>query len=103
LFKKYTRLDFQEHGKAHCIKVDLVKRVTADTLLTRLRSKGQRHPDHTRTMIKGDGHDQADAKWILVGGLLRGHNDTPCGRPTPGRPIRRPGVGRLYGVFGVFS
>jgi hypothetical protein len=42
-----------EHGKAHhCIKVDLVKRLTVDTLMTRLRSKGLRHPDHTRNMIQ---------------------------------------------------
>jgi hypothetical protein len=34
---------------------------------------------------------------------LRGHNDTPFGQPTPGRPIGRPGVGRPLGVFGGFS
>jgi hypothetical protein len=28
-------------------------------------------------------------------GQLRGHNDTSCGRPAPGRPIGRPGVDRL--------
>jgi hypothetical protein len=36
-------------------------------------------------------------------GLLRGHNDTPFGRPTTGRPHGRPGVGHPQGVFGVFS
>jgi hypothetical protein len=34
---------------------------------------------------------------------LRGHNDTPFGRPTPGHPIGRPGVSHPSGVFGVFS
>ena len=33
-------------------------------------------------------YDQADAEGIKR--QLRGHNDTPCGRPTPGRPIGRP-------------
>jgi hypothetical protein len=50
----------------------------------------------------GDFHHQADAEWIVIGGLLRGHNDKPCGRPTPGWAIGRPGVGHPYGVFGVF-
>jgi hypothetical protein len=30
----------------------------------------------------GDFHDQADAEWIVFRGQLRGHIDTPCGRPT---------------------
>jgi hypothetical protein len=37
-------------------------------------------------IVQGDFQDQADAKWIVIGGLLRGHNDTPFGWPTPGRP-----------------
>ena len=41
-----------ESGKAHCIKVDLVKRVTSEILMQRLRINGTRHPDHTRTMIR---------------------------------------------------
>jgi hypothetical protein len=34
--------------------------------------------------IKGKFHDQWDAKWIVIRGQLRGHNDTPFGHPTPG-------------------
>jgi hypothetical protein len=30
----------------------------------------------------GEFHDQGDAKWIVIRGQLRGHNDTPFGRPT---------------------
>ena len=41
----------------------------------------------------GELHDQADAKWIVIRGLLKGHNDMRCGRPTPGWPISCPGVG----------
>jgi hypothetical protein len=48
--------------------------------------------------VKSEFQDQADAIWIAIRGLLRGHNDTPCGRLTPGRPIGRP-----QGVFGVIS
>jgi hypothetical protein len=39
---------------------------------------------------KGKFHDQGEAKWIVIRGQLKGHNDTPFGRPTPGRPIDRP-------------
>jgi hypothetical protein len=52
---------------------------------------------------EGEFHDQADAKWIVIRGLFRGHNDTPFGPATPGRPIGRPGVAHLQGLFGVFS
>jgi hypothetical protein len=52
---------------------------------------------------KSGWHDQADAGWIVIRGLLRGHNDAPFGWPVPGRPIGPPGVGHLKGVFGVFS
>jgi hypothetical protein len=34
---------------------------------------------------------------------LRGHNDTPCGRLTPKRPIGCRGVGRPQGVIGGLS
>jgi hypothetical protein len=50
----------------------------------------------------GGFHDQAEAEWLVIRGLLRGHNDTPFGRPTPGQPIGRPGVGRPLGVFCMF-
>jgi hypothetical protein len=39
---------------------------------------------------KGRFHDQLDAEWIVIRGPLRVHNDTLCGRLTPGR--RRPRV-----------
>jgi hypothetical protein len=47
--------------------------------------------------VSGKLLDQGDAKWILIRGHLRGHNDTPFERPTPGWPIGRPGF-----VFDVF-
>jgi hypothetical protein len=50
----------------------------------------------------GGCHDQADTEWIVIRGPLRGHTDTPFRRPTPGRPIGRPGLATL-GVIGVFS
>jgi hypothetical protein len=39
---------------------------------------------------KGVFHDQADAERIVIRRPLRGHNNTPFGRPTPGRPIGHP-------------
>jgi hypothetical protein len=40
---------------------------------------------------------------FMIRGQLRGHDDTPFGRPTLGRPIGRPVVGRPNGVFGGLS
>jgi hypothetical protein len=51
----------------------------------------------------GELRDQGDAEWIVIRGQLRGHNDTSFRRPTPGRPIGLPGVGRPQGAFGVFN
>ena len=51
-----------------------------------------------RFLPDGGCHDQADAKWIVIRGPLRGHNDTPFGWPTPGWPIGQPGVGQPKGV-----
>jgi hypothetical protein len=45
-----------------------------------------------------------EAKWIVFRGqLIRGHNDTPFGRPTPGRPIICPRVSCPQGVFDGLS
>jgi hypothetical protein len=46
-----------------------------------------------QVLAEGEFHDQADAEWIVIMGPLRGHNDTPCGRPTLGQPIGRLGAG----------
>jgi hypothetical protein len=35
----------------------------------------------------GELNDQLNTKWIVIKGPLRGHNDVPCGQPTPGRSI----------------
>jgi hypothetical protein len=50
-------------------------------------------PSDTLGSSWGEFHDQEDAKWTVIKRSLSGHNDTPFGRPTPGRPIGRPGVG----------
>jgi hypothetical protein len=41
-----------------------------------------------------------DARWIVIRGQLRGHNDTPFGRPTPAGLSAAREVGRPLGVFG---
>jgi hypothetical protein len=40
-------------------------------------------------------------KWIVIRGPLRGHSNTPCGRPTPSWPIDRLGLAafRAYSKF----
>jgi hypothetical protein len=49
-------------------------------------------------LLKATGvfHDQGDTQWIVIRELLRGHNDTPFGRPNP-RPAYRPPGGRPPG------
>jgi hypothetical protein len=56
------------------------------------------HPSWKEDDLEGEFHDQGDAKWIVIKGQLRGHNDTPFGRPT----YRPPGVGCPQGVIGGF-
>jgi hypothetical protein len=53
--------------------------------------------------IPGEFHDQGDTKWIVIRRSLWGHNDTPSGRPAPGRSIGCPGSGCLQSVIGVFQ
>jgi hypothetical protein len=40
---------------------------------------------------------------LVIRGQLRGLNDTPFGRPTPGRPIGHPGIGHPQGVCWCFQ
>jgi hypothetical protein len=53
--------------------------------------------------VSGNILDQGGAKWIVNRGLLRGHNDTPCRRPTPDRPAAARGLAALreYLLFSV--
>jgi hypothetical protein len=60
----------------------------------------QKVPDEDVLVSLGEFHDQGDAKWKVIRQPLRGHNDTPFRRPTPGRPISRPAYGCPQGVFG---
>ena len=74
---------------------------------TRLRfqeeiEKHEKKPENSR-VAAGECHDQADAEWVVIRRPFRGHNDTPLGQPTPGRPFGRLGVGHPTGVFGGFS
>jgi hypothetical protein len=47
--------------------------------------------------LGGRFHDQEDAKWKVIRGQSRGHNDTPFGRATLGWPIGCHGVGHIFG------
>jgi hypothetical protein len=61
--------------------------------------KGSQKGSHLSRLIPRLG----DAKWIVIRGQLRGHNDTPFEWPTPGRTLDCPVDGRPQGVFGGFS
>ncbi|KAK7116027.1 E3 SUMO-protein ligase PIAS2-like isoform X1 [Littorina saxatilis] len=41
-----------EFGRGYCLAVYLVRRLSSDILLQRLKQFGNRHPDHTRALIK---------------------------------------------------
>ncbi|CAI9720738.1 SUMO-protein ligase PIAS3,E3 SUMO- ligase PIAS2,E3 SUMO- ligase PIAS4,E3 SUMO- ligase PIAS1,E3 SUMO- [Octopus vulgaris] len=41
-----------EFGRGYCVAVYLVKKLTSDILLQRLKQFGNRHPDHSRALIK---------------------------------------------------
>jgi hypothetical protein len=71
-------------------------------LQTREDTATQDRQARKRTVAEGESHDQGGAEWIVIRRSLWGHDDTPCGRPAPGRPIGRPGSGRPQGVIGVF-
>ncbi|XP_052793896.1 E3 SUMO-protein ligase PIAS2-like isoform X2 [Mya arenaria] len=51
-----------EFGRGFVVSINLVKRLTSDTLLQRLKEFGNRHPDHTRAMIKEKLHHDADSE-----------------------------------------
>jgi aarF domain-containing kinase len=53
--------------------------------------------------LKGKFHDQENSKWIVIRRSLGGHNDMPCVRPAPDRPIGRPRSGGPQGIMGGFS
>jgi hypothetical protein len=55
------------------------------------------------TSAAGKFHDQGETEWIVIRTSLWGHNDTPCRRSAPGRPIGRSGSGRPQGVMSGFS
>jgi hypothetical protein len=55
--------------------------------------KGDNSKKSFPEVLTGEFHDQVNAKWIVIRGLLRGHNNLHCGRPNPGQPIGCPGVG----------
>jgi hypothetical protein len=80
-------------ANGHDCVVDLYTRnpLMCVILLRSMRAEG----------LWGTFHDQGDAKWIVIRRELRGHNNTPFGKPIPGRPIGRPGVGRPQGIFDV--
>jgi hypothetical protein len=74
-----------EHHPFHVV-VQRRTRRTEGSLLARSLTQ----PDLTG----GEFHVQADADWIVIRVPLRGHDDTPCGRPTPGQDW--PPLGRIW-------
>jgi hypothetical protein len=58
-----------------------------------------RHGEINELQMESESHDQADAEWIVIRTQLRGHNDTPFGRPTPSRPVLILAAQRAYLVI----
>ncbi|KAM7311023.1 E3 SUMO-protein ligase PIAS2 [Ixodes scapularis] len=71
-----------EYGRAYAIGVYLVRKLTASTLLQRLKATGMRNPDHTRAMIKEKLQHDPDSEIATTS--LRGSLICPvslhCGR-----------------------
>jgi hypothetical protein len=57
----------------------------------------------TLAVFYGESHDQADAEWIAIRTQLRGHNDTPFGRPAPAGPPADRGLAALRAYVVYFS
>ncbi|KAL4227451.1 E3 SUMO-protein ligase pias1 [Mactra antiquata] len=51
-----------EYGRGYVISINLVKRLTSDILLQRLKQFGNRHADHSRAMIKEKLQHDADSE-----------------------------------------
>ncbi|XP_053406013.1 E3 SUMO-protein ligase PIAS2-like isoform X5 [Mercenaria mercenaria] len=51
-----------EYGRGYVVSINLVKRLTSDILLQRLKQFGNRHADHSRAMIKEKLQHDADSE-----------------------------------------
>jgi hypothetical protein len=69
--------------------------------MERIEPSVEKRREDVAHSVVSEFHNQGDAKWIVIRGQLRGHNDTPFGRPAPGWPIGRLGSGRPQGVISV--
>jgi hypothetical protein len=74
--------------KKVCRQVCIEDKCAIGFLMVHLYSASLKAPRNA-----GGCHDSADAEWIVIRGLLRGHNDMSCGQPTSGWPISHLGVG----------
>ncbi|EEC07489.1 sumo ligase, putative, partial [Ixodes scapularis] len=75
-----------EYGRAYAIGVYLVRKLTASTLLQRLKATGMRNPDHTRAMIKEKLQHDPDSEIATTS--LRGSLICPLGKMRMGIPCR---------------
>ncbi|XP_037562910.1 E3 SUMO-protein ligase PIAS2 isoform X1 [Dermacentor silvarum] len=75
-----------EYGRAYALGVYLVRKLTAATLLQRLKATGMRNPDHTRAMIKEKLQHDPDSEIATTS--LRGSLICPLGKMRMGIPCR---------------
>ncbi|KAL1417013.1 hypothetical protein MTO96_027221 [Rhipicephalus appendiculatus] len=75
-----------EYGRAYALGVYLVRKLTATTLLQRLKATGMRNPDHTRAMIKEKLQHDPDSEIATTS--LRGSLICPLGKMRMGIPCR---------------
>jgi hypothetical protein len=84
----FTPVSFRCPAFIHAGVIQMFSRsIGSDVVCSKARLS---HLDSSIFYRGGEFHDEGDAKWIVFRGQLRGHNGTPFGRPTPGRPIGRP-------------
>ncbi|KAK2157803.1 hypothetical protein LSH36_184g04002 [Paralvinella palmiformis] len=75
-----------ELGRSYCVAVYLVRRLTSDILLQRLKQTGTRHPDHTRALIKEKLSQDPDSE--IVTSSLRVSLQCPLGKMRMKIPAR---------------
>jgi hypothetical protein len=70
--------------------------VEEEEMKVKIEKKTEQVSTGSEKCLDGKVHGQEDAKWIVIRGHLRGHNDTPFGRPNGNpRPAYRPSSGWL--------
>jgi hypothetical protein len=104
IFQVYAKLEQIWVGKANVKIQDRKLILHRLVVLWNHRRRVTKNSDSKYT-TKGEFHDQADTKWIVIKGPLRGYDNTPAGGQPPAGLLASWGLAalRAYMVFLVLS